>query len=96
MATTQTKIKTAEMQKFITTQGGNPEDLMDRFNDLSTPTEMFEYIAELWISGGFDKAAKKAAAKATKDPNKPKGALSAYMFMCKDRRPGVVRANPTW
>tara|TARA_Y100000385_G_scaffold231727_1_gene243927 strand:+ start:188 stop:1096 length:909 start_codon:yes stop_codon:yes gene_type:complete len=95
-------IKTPEMQSFINTFGGmvpageEPDDaLIDIFEDFGSPEAMFAWLAERWITGGFDKPGTKTTkeTKTKKDPNKPKW-CNAYMHFAKDQRTTVKEENP--
>jgi len=102
MPASQSKIKTTEMQRFINTCGGmvadgeQPDDTVTEiFEDFDSPQAMFEWLAERWVAGGFDKPSKNptTSTKAKKDPNKPKW-CNAYMHFAKAARSTVREQNP--
>tara|TARA_Y100000385_G_scaffold171077_1_gene177231 strand:+ start:3080 stop:3898 length:819 start_codon:yes stop_codon:yes gene_type:complete len=104
MAASTTQIKTSAMKKFISTYGGmvpvggEPDDpLIAIFDDFGSAEDMFAWLAERWIAGGFDKAGAGTKAtkttKAKKDPNKPKW-CNAYMHFTMDQRSTVKEENP--
>ncbi len=101
MPASQTKIKTTEMQRFINTFGGmvadgeQPDETLTQiFEEFDSPQAMFEWIAERWVTGGFDKTSKaQTTTKAKKDPNKPKW-CNAYMHFAKAERSTVKEQNP--
>ena len=68
MPASQTKIKTTEMQRFINTFGGMVADgeqpdetLTEIFEEFESPQAMFDWLADRWVTGGFDKASKAPA-----------------------------------
>ena len=105
MAASTTQIKTSAMKKFISTYGGmvpngeEPDDpLIEIFDDFGSVEDMFAWLAERWVAGGFDNkegtgTKETKTTKAKKDPNRPKK-YNAYMHFTMDHRSAVKADNP--